>query len=70
MGSIQEERTAPPAKAYLTNAEARDYLGLSRSTLARLRSSGALKYSKVGSNVFYALVDIEDLLASRTSRAD
>ena len=68
MRGAHGESAAPREKAYLTNREACEYLGLSRSTMARLRSSGALKYSKVGSRVFYALTDIEALLASRTDR--
>ena len=51
-----------PGKDWLTNAEAMEYLGLSRPTLARYRKSGKLRFSKVGSNVFYRLSDIEALL--------
>lgn len=66
----EHERVNTPAKAYLTNREACEYLGLSRSTLARLRGDGTLRYSKLGANVFYALADIEALLASRADRTD
>jgi excisionase family DNA binding protein len=51
-----------PGKNWLTNAEAMDYLGLSRPTLARYRKSGTLPYAKVGGNVFYRLSDVEALL--------
>ena len=51
-----------PGKSWLTNKEAQDYLGLSKPTLARYRASGALPYSKVGSSVYYRLVDVEALL--------
>ena len=59
----------PDAKAWLTNAEAQEYLGLSRMTLQRYRDAGKLKYSKVGSNVFYRLEDIESLLESGMKEA-
>lgn len=51
-----------PGKGWLTNAEAMEYLGLSRPTLARYRKSGRLPFAKVGSNVFYRLADVEALL--------
>lgn len=49
-------------KAWLTNEEACQYLGLSRATLARYRADGRLPYSKVGSSVFYKLEDVKALL--------
>ncbi|MAQ94830.1 MAG: hypothetical protein CMM84_15040 [Rhodothermaceae bacterium] len=52
-----------PGKGWLTNAEAMEYLGLSRPTLARYRKDGKLPYAKVGSSVFYQLADVEALLA-------
>ena len=51
-----------PSKAFLTNAEAQAYLGLSKATLARYRADGTLPYSKVGANVYYRLSDLEALL--------
>lgn len=58
-----------PGKNWLTNAEAVEYLGLSRPTLARYRADGTLPYSKVGSSVFYRLSDVEGLLESRVTQA-
>lgn len=49
-------------KRWLTNEEAMEYLGLSRSTLNRYRMEGKIPYSKVGQNVYYRLEDIEELL--------
>lgn len=49
-------------KSWLTNAEAMEYLGLSRPTLARYRKSGRLPYSKVLANIYYRLADVEALL--------
>ena len=51
-------------KAWLTNAEAMEYLGLSRPTLARYRAAGTLPNSKIGSNIYYKLSDVEALLES------
>ena len=55
-----------PSKAYLTNAQAKEYLGLSKATLARYRADGTLPYSKVGQNVYYRLDAIEALLDRNT----
>ena len=49
-------------KDWLTNKEAQEYLGLSRPTLQRYRSSGKLPFSKVGGNIYYRREDIEKLL--------
>ena len=58
-----DERDRPgDAKAYLTNAEAQKYLGLSKPTLARYRADGTLPFSKVGASVYYRLSDIEALM--------
>ena len=60
------EKTAD--KSWLTNAEAMEYLGLSRPTLARYRAAGTLPYSKVGSSIYYRLTDVETLLESNMVR--
>ena len=49
-------------KAWLTNKEAMEYLGLSRPTLQRYRASGKLPYSKIGGNIFYRREDVDALL--------
>ena len=59
-----------PSKAYLTNAEAQEYLGLSKATLARYRADGTLLFSKVGQNVYYRLDAIEALLDRNTVGGD
>lgn len=51
-----------PGKSWLTNAEAMDFVGLSRMTLQRYRDAGKLPYSKIGSNVYYRRDDIVALL--------
>ena len=66
---VSAETPAEETKAWLTNAEAQRYLGLSRGTLARHRADGVLPYSKVGASVFYRLADVEALLASHVVAA-
>ena len=51
-----------PGKDWLTNKEAMKYLGLSRPTLQRYRTSGKLPYAKIGSSVYYRRADVEALL--------
>ena len=65
--AIKQAAADTPAerpKAWLTNAEAQRYLGVSRGTLARHRANGVLPYSKVGASVYYRLEDVEALLTS------
>ena len=57
--SIPEEDTT---KEWLTNPEALEFLQVSRPTLQRLRSSGKLPFSKVGSKLYYRRTDLERLL--------
>ena len=49
-------------KEWLTNREAMEFLGLSKTTLQRLRANGKLPYSKVGSNIFYKYEDVAGVL--------
>ena len=58
-----------PSKMWLTNAEAMEYLGLSRPTLARYRAAGTLPYSKLGSSIYYKLESVEALLESRLTQS-
>ena len=55
-------------KAWLTNKEAMDYLGLSRPTLARYRAAGTLPYSKIGSSIYYKLEHVEGMLEAGMTR--
>ena len=66
------ERSAPTlgarpeaSKEWLSNREAMRFLSLSKATLQRLRSSGALPFAKVNSAVYYRHEDLTHLLASR-----
>ena len=49
-------------KAWLTNREAMAYLGLSKTTLQRYRTSGSLPYAKIGGNIFYRYEDLAAVL--------
>lgn len=60
--------TDRPPIAFLTNREAQKALGVSKATLARWRKDGTLPYSKVGQSVYYAVDDVNALLASRQVR--
>lgn len=52
----------PPPKEWLTEREARDYLGWSKATMHRRRDDGTLPYSKIGSSLFYRREDLLDVL--------
>ncbi len=47
-----------PPPEWVSNRDALDLTGLSRSSLARYRKNGQLPYSKVGNNVFYRRADL------------
>lgn len=64
-----ELRNMQPAAAgqtakrkWLRSAEVRERLNISPGTLQNLRTSGQLRFSKVGSMTFYKSEDIEKLL--------
>jgi len=46
-------------KKWLTNKEAMEYLGLSKSTLSRFRQDGTLSFTKLGNNIYYLKRDID-----------
>lgn len=52
----------PEPKEVLTNREAMNFLGVSRSTLQRWRNDGKLPYSKVEGKIFYKREDLIGLL--------
>lgn len=62
-----------PDKEWLTNSEAMTYLGMSRSSLQRLRAEGTLPFSKLGAGTIrYRKSDIDRFLESgfRVSSVD
>ena len=67
---IQEPQVLKERKSWLTNAEALEYLGLSKATLSRFRSSGILPYSKVGKSVYYRRIDLDKLLQANLQLAE
>ncbi len=54
--------TASGPKEWLTNREAMDFLGLSKTSLQRYRSSGRLPFSKIGGNIYYKYSDLVAVL--------
>ena len=66
----QRPRIFKERKSWLTNAEALEYLGLSKATLSRFRSSGKLPYSKVGKSVYYRRSDLDKLLQANLQLAE
>lgn len=53
---------AEALKEWLTDREAQAYTGMSKSTLARFRAAGKLRYSKTGNNLRYRKHDLDVLL--------
>lgn len=54
-------------KEWLTNREAMDFLGLSKTTLQRYRDSGRLLFSKIGGNIYYRYADVVAVLDQNRS---
>ncbi len=50
--------TASGPKEWFTNKAAMDFLGLSKTTLQRYRSSGRLPFSKLEGSIFYRYADL------------
>ena len=62
--------TTKPGKDWLTNREARTYLGISTPTLQRYRAAGRVPYSKVGSRVYYRRDDLDAFLTEARVEQD
>ena len=58
----QVQPVASGLKEWLTNREAMDFLGLSKTSLQRYRSSGRLPFSKIGGNIYYKYSDLVAVL--------
>jgi predicted DNA-binding transcriptional regulator AlpA len=68
-GSFTEENYMPNIAKVVTTVEAARLVGLSESTLAKLRLNGnGPIYCKLGRRVVYRLADLEQWLQSRTTR--
>lgn len=56
-----------PAKNWIKSAEVRKMLSISPGTLQNLRINGTLRFTKVGSLMFYKRDDIEKILEDNLS---
>ena len=64
--AIERSQPVPRTeKQWLTNPEAMEYLGLSRTTMQRYREAGIFPFTKVESNIYYRFSDIEKALKER-----
>jgi excisionase family DNA binding protein len=62
-------RAIPDGAAFLTLAQVRAHLQLSRATLMKLAASGELKFVRVGSALRYRKVDVDRYIASAVAGA-
>jgi hypothetical protein len=58
---------AMPIKSWLKNSEVRKLLGISSTTVQRLRVAGKLRSTKLGGVHYYRYEDIEKLLDNHTA---
>jgi hypothetical protein len=58
---------ASPAKKWMKSAEVREMLDISPGTLQNFRINGTLRFTKIGSLVFYKREDIEKILEDNLS---
>lgn len=56
-----------PAKKWMKSAEVREMLDISPGTLQNLRINGTLRFTKIGSLMFYKREDIEKILEDNLS---
>lgn len=66
LAQIQPADSGP--KAWLTNREAMAFLGLSKTSLQRYRSTGRLPFSKIGGNIYYRYADLVAVLEENLVR--
>jgi len=58
---------ASPTKKWMKSAEVREMLDISPGTLQNLRINGTLRFTKIGSLMFYKREDIEKILEDNLS---
>ena len=56
-------------KVMMTDAEVCEFLGISRTTLWRLRSAGKISYYRVATKVLYSIEHVEELLTNCERRS-
>lgn len=65
--SDSQKQKGDSPKPWMTNREAQEFYGLSKSTLQRYRNCGKLPFSKIGGRVYYRRTDIIKLLEENLS---
>lgn len=70
MSAVFVEGSERPASRtrVLSEAQAAEFLGVSRATVTRLRLAGELSFCRIGSRVVYRESDLEEFLATRNRR--
>lgn len=63
--SLLKEYGGKPAKRWLKTEEVKKLLGASTNTLAALRITGTLPYTRIGGVIYYDFDDIEKMFESR-----
>jgi hypothetical protein len=65
IGKMLASMIAPPQKQWLKSPEVRKMLGISESTLTKLRVENHLRVSKIGGIYFYRYAEIEKMLEGK-----
>lgn len=64
----RREYNVSAPKEWLTNKEAMEFLGLSKTSLQRFRKAGRLPFSKMGGSIYYRYSDLVSILENNLRR--
>lgn len=56
---LVEQLNAPQAREWLSETEAREYLGVCKSTLQTYRREGIIPFSQIKSKIYFKRTDLE-----------
>lgn len=62
--TLTKTQDPAPSNSVLSSAGVQRELNVSRATLSRWRTEGRIRFSKIGSKLFYRREDIENLIQS------
>ncbi|HSZ85769.1 MAG TPA: helix-turn-helix domain-containing protein [Puia sp.] len=65
IGKLLSAMISPPQKQWLKSREVRKMLGISETTLTKLRAENHLRVAKIGGIYFYKHADIEKMLEGK-----